>query len=66
MITGKEDNSDKESKPFWGMLLLIMGAGLNLLSIFTDDSAALVAIGCSLIAVGAATSGQSTNKNKNH
>lgn len=62
MITDKEESTDNDRKPFWGYLLLIMGVGLNLLSIFTDDSAALVAIGCSLIAIGAATSGQNKSK----
>lgn len=55
MITQQNSQSNRK-KPWQAMSLMIAGALLNLAALFLHDSGALVAVGCSLIAVGAAYS----------
>lgn len=52
MTSNDEKNSDKRQS--WPSVLIVsLGALLNLLSLFADENGgALVAIGCSLIAIG--------------
>lgn len=52
MITQKNNTSNlKVSWPF--IALSVLGTILNLVAIITNDNGALVAVGCSLIAIGA-------------
>ena len=54
MIVCKDKSSNlKKTWPF--VVLCTIGAGLNLAALFVQDGGALVAVGCSLIAVGASS-----------
>lgn len=53
MISSKDGASER--KPNWSATLLCMaGAIMNITALFSDGKGALVAVGCSLIAIGAA------------
>lgn len=55
MITQQSSLSNlKKSRTF--IVLLVIGSALNLFAALTDGNGALVAVGCSLIAIGVATS----------
>jgi hypothetical protein len=50
----------KHSRTF--IILTVIGAALNLIAALTDGNGALVAVGCSLIAIGVATSRQKRDR----
>ena len=54
-MTTEQENTESKPNNVPQILLLGVGAALNLTALFTDNNTgALVAIGCSLIAIGAA------------
>ena len=55
------NQDSKAAKSPLPLIVMIFGALLNLAAIFTKDSGALVAVGCSLIAIGAATRKRAQN-----
>ena len=61
MYKRRHNKSLKKSWPF--LALVITGAGLNLIAVLTDDNGALVAVGCSLIAIGASLKVKAAKRN---
>ena len=53
MITQKNSLSDLKKSPTF-IILTVAGVILNLIAALTDGNSALVAVGCSLIAIGVA------------
>ena len=57
MITQKKLSGQKQSKAF--IILTATGTILNLIALLTEGNGGLVAVGCSLIALGIATNSKS-------
>lgn len=51
----RQNNISNLKKSWTFKILVAFGTILNLIAVFTDGNGALVAVGCSLIAIGAAT-----------